>query len=160
MIGDKLRPEKLNCLLISYAMKYDIFWKWAIERTSDIPHRAVGTIKDLRFLLLATPFSRRCFSEGKCFWTRDWNTPLKNTKTKPVTKHSHQCYHTMLHITAVSSMIERKSLIWIGDFRSHGNDDKSKTQACLSGNLTSSNLQFQNGTTNSNQPQWLKRHQW
>ncbi len=31
----------------------------------------------LRFLLLPGAFSLLCFSEGKCFVTRDWNTPLK-----------------------------------------------------------------------------------
>lgn len=31
----------------------------------------------LRFLLFPGAFSLLCFSEGKCFVTRDWNTPLK-----------------------------------------------------------------------------------
>lgn len=31
----------------------------------------------LRFLLFPGAFSLLCFSEGKCFITREWNTPLK-----------------------------------------------------------------------------------
>ncbi len=31
----------------------------------------------LRFLLFPGAFSLLCFSDGKCFVTRDWNTPLK-----------------------------------------------------------------------------------
>lgn len=36
----------------------------------------------LRFLLLPGAFSLLCFSDGKCFDTRDWNTPLKEKRRR------------------------------------------------------------------------------
>lgn len=62
-------------ILSSLKMPQYIMMKWNLWSYSTM-FRA-KFLAHLRFLLLPGAFSLLCFSDGKCFVTRDWNTPLK-----------------------------------------------------------------------------------
>lgn len=65
-------PKAMTQNADKHWLVFDCYWKlWNYSTLT-------ATVSaHLRFLLFPGAFSLLCFSDGKCFVTRDWNTPLK-----------------------------------------------------------------------------------